>query len=462
MQFFNVTISQFKIDRRIVYSLGMLLLMLVPSSSFATQYALLIGVGDYAMGGEEIDLPGIDKDLKIMRNIALKMGVKADNITEKYNKNATRANVVRLLQEAAKRLTPNDELLIYFSVHGTRIPDLNGDEVDEKDEVLAFYDLNTTASADGVMLKGVISDDELAELLDEIPAQRKLLIVDACHSGTTLKALTFASSKSKDDPIRSGKSLRFSQLWDSNQNSSSFSIKSLGLSPGVRFDEINDANTLYMGAATDSEEASPGEDGSVFTRALGKAYEVSAQTTPFSPYCWFKAAQSMVRKSSGGKQNPSFSGSFITSNRGFNTNNSTMVTALEALHNCLPAGRTGLRLKKEDHVLKTEDRLQLIGNFKEKGWFYLLAVQETLNTFYWKTYNETWYTRVKPGQYILPSADDYWKVQFEKGELALMGIWTKQPPSELISDPEDIVSWLQWESVAPGEIEITFLKTRVD
>ncbi len=63
-------------------------------------------------------------------------------------------------------------VLIYFSGHGARVRDKNGDEADGWDEAIVAYD------------RQLILDDALAEWMGAIRAKRVVLIVDSCYSGT--------------------------------------------------------------------------------------------------------------------------------------------------------------------------------------------------------------------------------------------------------------------------------------
>jgi hypothetical protein len=65
-------------------------------------------------------------------------------------------------------------LLVYYTGHGKRIPDRNGDENDGMDEALVFDD-------------GFLVDDKLSEILKtpDKPAELKIVLLnDCCHCGT--------------------------------------------------------------------------------------------------------------------------------------------------------------------------------------------------------------------------------------------------------------------------------------
>jgi hypothetical protein len=90
---------------------------------------------------------------------------------------ATVDNVRKALEAIASRADADDTLLFFFSGHGVSdLPDgARGDrrdELDGKDEAICTYETN-----------GRLADDDLAALLDAVPAGRQIVILDACHSG---------------------------------------------------------------------------------------------------------------------------------------------------------------------------------------------------------------------------------------------------------------------------------------
>ena len=128
-----------------------------------------------------MDLPGIDLDATMMRTAAELLGFPPRNIRTIQDEGATLQAVRRELQSlAAATYGADDRVLIYFSGHGTHVPDDNGDEADNKDEALALHD---TRHCEGE-LHNFLRDDEFGRLLDAIPSSNILVLVDADHSGS--------------------------------------------------------------------------------------------------------------------------------------------------------------------------------------------------------------------------------------------------------------------------------------
>ena len=99
------------------------------------------------------------------------------------NGDATKQNVVDAIQRLALKARAGDEVILYWSGHGTRLPDDNGDETrDGMDEFLVTYDAalagRRTLDADSML-----SDDFFGRLLLDFEGCRIAAILDTCHSG---------------------------------------------------------------------------------------------------------------------------------------------------------------------------------------------------------------------------------------------------------------------------------------
>jgi hypothetical protein len=114
-------------------------------------------------------------------------------LTDAY---ATRAKILAGLAWLIKGAKKGDVLVYYHSGHGTQYADLDGDEIDQKDEALCPYDIATA---------GALRDDDLKKVFSKIPAGVNLeVIVDTCHSGTVTRNPTFSGADTPD-----GKMIRF-------------------------------------------------------------------------------------------------------------------------------------------------------------------------------------------------------------------------------------------------------------
>jgi hypothetical protein len=127
--------------------------------------AFCAGVGKSTYAGE---CPGAVVDAQLAAELY------ADNrsvVQGMLDDDCTRGNIMQAIDETVRR--PVDRLgVIDFSGHATQQPDRDGDEADGLDEALCGYD-------------GIITDDEIHEILQGAPAGKPIFLnIDACHSGT--------------------------------------------------------------------------------------------------------------------------------------------------------------------------------------------------------------------------------------------------------------------------------------
>jgi hypothetical protein len=141
------------------------------------RFALLVAIGDYP--GAQYDLPGAANDLDLFRRLLIDTyGWKQDDILVLQDHEATRRRVMNAFLQHLGRAGQDGVAVFYYSGHGRRLSTnivLTGaldPEPDGKDEALYL--------ADGKILV----DDEIGSLADRLPAERVLLVLDSCYSGT--------------------------------------------------------------------------------------------------------------------------------------------------------------------------------------------------------------------------------------------------------------------------------------
>ena len=150
---------------------------------WAENRALIIGIGqgytDY--GINRIDGPA--RDVELARELAGKMGFRKENIRVLQEGDATQAAILRGFKWLKQGVQRGDRALIYYSGHGSQLPDQNHDEDDGCDEVLV--------PVDGVSDSKLIVDDEIGRYLKALKQKgvQVVFIVDSCFSGTVTKGL---------------------------------------------------------------------------------------------------------------------------------------------------------------------------------------------------------------------------------------------------------------------------------
>lgn len=166
----------------------------------ARKRALLIGVGQYPHLPEALQLRGPPNDVRLLQHVlesrlnfaTSEIALLTDDLPAESL--PTRDNIVRELRRLGNEARKNDEILIYFSGHGTQQPDnplsdAVDAEADGMDEVLCARDVRKITVQDGREIPGGIVDDEIAVLLDApLRAGANVwMIIDSCHSGTAVR-----------------------------------------------------------------------------------------------------------------------------------------------------------------------------------------------------------------------------------------------------------------------------------
>ena len=109
------------------------------------------------------------------RNIIIPMlkknGYKNENIKILLNENATKAAIIKGLNDLNKRSRKGDFIYIHFSCHGQQMADDNGDEPDGLDEALIPYDAKRRYAKGMYEGNNHLRDDELEYHLEKVRAK---------------------------------------------------------------------------------------------------------------------------------------------------------------------------------------------------------------------------------------------------------------------------------------------------
>jgi WD40 repeat protein/uncharacterized caspase-like protein len=167
-------------------------------------HLLLVGVADYA--GTALDLKYTAKDAEDMASALRQAGGElfgADSVfvhlfsTTPGKPQPSKANIQAAFEAITARAKAEDILLAYFSGHGVNYG--------EAEKSLFYFLTMETGSFDlsdpGIRAARAISSEELTSWINLVPAQKQVLIVDACNSG-----------KIVEDVGVGGKSLTASQI----------------------------------------------------------------------------------------------------------------------------------------------------------------------------------------------------------------------------------------------------------
>jgi metacaspase-1 len=168
---------------------------------------------------------GVRTDVKNIRTILLRSGVKTDDIVELDTKKATAQRVFHTMDSLATLLDSSDVFLFYFTGHGDSIPNLDPNEKEKYDQVFIAYD------------NRLIDDQFKVHFTEKFKrGTNVIMIMDACHSGSGFE---------------------LSSNCDINA-------------------EVNKSypvNIIYMSAASDNAEAAGSSTGSLFTSSIYRVYD---------------------------------------------------------------------------------------------------------------------------------------------------------------------------------------------
>jgi hypothetical protein len=134
--------------------------------------AICIGINNYP--GMFNDLKGCVNDANDWAELLTEFGF---DVSVVLDEQGTRENIKAALRNLVLVLKPGDYGVFTYSGHGTYNRDSSRDEEDSYDEALYVYD-------------GILLDDELREILDDLNTQASLVFVsDSCYSGTVTRVV---------------------------------------------------------------------------------------------------------------------------------------------------------------------------------------------------------------------------------------------------------------------------------
>jgi hypothetical protein len=150
--------------------------------------AVLIGINRYRVPGA--DLRGCVNDVKNVQKVLTEYyGFAGKDITVMTDLKATKKAMQAAIQKLVAGARKGDVLLLHYSGHGSNVPDDDGDEAEEREEILCPTDLDW---------KDPFRDDWLRKTFDKLKSGVSLtVIMDCCHSGTNTRAVL-----SRNEPIK--------------------------------------------------------------------------------------------------------------------------------------------------------------------------------------------------------------------------------------------------------------------
>lgn len=145
------------------------------NSTTGRKYALVIGI-NYT--GTNFSLNGCIPDANNIKNLLNEWGFETTLMTDNTGGNLypTKNNIISQITANITKLTSDDILVIYYSGHGARITDQNGDELSGLDSCIVPINVSSV---------GYIKDDEIrTELVKATSGSNVFTVFDSCNSGS--------------------------------------------------------------------------------------------------------------------------------------------------------------------------------------------------------------------------------------------------------------------------------------
>jgi hypothetical protein len=140
-------------------------------------YALVVGIQDF--DNKSLDLRYSVADATAIGQLLQKRATGLFNKVNVETLTTPKATTKSALETALGRyrsISPNDVFVFYVASHGT----VAGDDADQEYFLIPSNVNTVTLEA---IKRDALSEGELKELIGSIPATRKLLLLDTCHSG---------------------------------------------------------------------------------------------------------------------------------------------------------------------------------------------------------------------------------------------------------------------------------------
>lgn len=232
----------------------------------AEQHALLIGISDYQYDGID-DLEGPIHDVSAMNSVLIeKWGLTQKNIVALVNEQASEKNIRSAFQSLLEDTKAGDDIMIYFSGHGTSVADKHfGAKLNLPDGsgALVTYDFNPVKHRKRIKANIEAGDEvdglligryEIKQLLQTLSRDRTVFVIfDSCFSGN-------AATRSLNRgfvPLQK----RLLNIKLGTEYEPEVKVGSTGASRCTDCD-VNDndrtfdyENVVYFGAANDTQEA---------------------------------------------------------------------------------------------------------------------------------------------------------------------------------------------------------------
>jgi metacaspase-1 len=202
-----------------------------------------------------------EPDIKGILNVLDATGFINDKIFNLSGRKVNKKEVIDNLIKIKQLSDTNDLIFIYFTGHGDQRPDMPPiDEPDSLDEVLVLSD-------------DYLFDDEINLLLKSFSKkQRIVMMIDACHSGTSYKLEDNRPTRQrKADELLETKKQRSNKVFE-DELAKNQKFNAVACSISNYRDNNRKLSMIYYGATTDDTESKATTTGSYFTLAFASKF----------------------------------------------------------------------------------------------------------------------------------------------------------------------------------------------
>lgn len=187
-------------------------------------YIMAVGVDKYKNSRYNLNYAKADA-----RGIAAQLASSSSKIFKDiivdslFDDNATTENIAERINRLKSQIKPEDVFLFYYAGHGIMSDPADGSK---SDFYLVLHKVTQMQGNDEVLKTNGLSASRLRDLLLEVPAQKQLILFDACNSGGALT--TFTRGAAEEAAIfQLARSTGFTVLASTNQEQLAAELKDL-------------------------------------------------------------------------------------------------------------------------------------------------------------------------------------------------------------------------------------------
>jgi len=167
-----------------------------PIIATSSLYVFVVGINKYQNSQYDLNYAQPDAKAFVDKLVEKNKGIyKAIYPVEIYDRDATRANILKEFRNISRKAKAEDVFVFFYAGHGS----MNLDKED------SFYLVPTDVTklyGDSEQLANkAISDEELKKNLTLVKAQKQIVLMDACHSGAALANMKVRAGGSDEKAI---------------------------------------------------------------------------------------------------------------------------------------------------------------------------------------------------------------------------------------------------------------------